>query len=336
MSTSENKDYVGQESHGNSVHGGIEGTPGIQKRQLSVLGGPICVYEAGEIDRPAVVLLHGAMYDESRFIWDSMFPALSEHFHVFALDTPRHGGSRPWDGELDRARLIKILEATIEQLGLQRFCIVGLSMGGGLAIEYAAKHPVQVLAMALFEPGGLGDHVDWQLFTWLYLKTPGMLHLLSRLYVKYDLPAVEKLMNTIFTKGTKPSNPDRLARVLKDEINGKYTCHEEDMDDWQIGAIRPFSLRWNLLHEIEEISCPTLWLRGAESKLVKQLEMERAVQLARKQGAAAELIVVPNAGHILPLEQPERANAEVLKFLIESTEKAPQLGAHNPRRDRSS
>lgn len=323
MSTSENKGYVGQESPGESLYGGIEGTAGVQKRMLTVLGGPICVYEAGASDRPAVVLLHGAMYDESRFIWDSLFPALSERFHVFALDTPRHGGSRPWEGELDRARLLEILKATIEQLGLHNFCIVGLSMGGGLAIEYAAQHQSQVCAMALFEPGGLGDHVDWQLFTWLYLKTPGMLHLLSRLYVKYDLSAVEKLMNTIFTKGTKPSNPDRLARILKDEINGKYTYHERDMDDWQIGAIRPFSLRWNLLHTVENISCPTLWLRGAESKLVKQSEMERAVQLSRKQGASAELILVPTAGHILPLEQPERANAEVLKFLEGATKKRP-------------
>ena len=323
MSTSEHRNDVGQGPNGNFLYGGIEGTQGVQKRMLTVLGGPICVYEAGASDRPTVVLLHGAMYDESRFIWDSLFPALSEHFHVFALDTPRHGGSRPWEGVLDRVRLLEILKATIEQLGLNSFSIVGLSMGGGLAIEYAAQHPAQVCAMALFEPGGLGDHVDWQLFTWLYLKTPGMLHLLSRLYVKYDLSAVEKLMNTIFTKGTKPSNPDRLARILKDEIGGKYTCHERDMDDWQVGAIRPFSLRWNLLKEIEKISCPTLWLRGAQSKLVKQHEMERALELARKQGAAAELIVIPNAGHILPLEQPERANAELLKFLAEATKKRP-------------
>lgn len=302
---------------------GVEGTPDVQKRILTVLGGPICVYEAGDRSRPAVVLLHGAMYDESRFIWDSLFPALSEQFHVFALDTPRHGGSRPWAGELDRARLQEILEGTVSQLELQTFCIVGLSMGGGLAIEYAANHPAQVSAMALFEPGGLGEHVDWQLFTWLYLKTPGMLHLLSRIYVKYDLDAVKKLLNTIFTKGTKPTDPERLSRILKDEIDGKYANHERDMDDWQIGAIRPFTLRWNLLSEIRKIACPTLWLRGAESKLVKQQEMERAVQLARKQGASADLIVVPGAGHILPLEQPERANAAVLKFLAEVTKKRP-------------
>ena len=310
-------------------NGGVEGTPGVQRRMLTIAGGPICVYEAGRADRPAVVLLHGAMYDEARFIWDGMFPALSERFHMFALDTPRHGGSRPWDGLLDRARLMEILQSVLEQLNLVRFHIVGLSMGGGLAIEYAAGHPEQVVSMALFEPGGLGKHVDAQLFTWLYIKTPGILRLLSRLYVKKDLKEIEKLLQSIFTKGTKPSEPKRLARILKDEIDGKYANGERDMDDWQLGAIRPFSLRWNLLGEVARISCPTLWLRGGESKLVKQSEMERAVRLAQTCGKPARLVVVPQAGHILPLEQPARANAEVLQFLLETEEKSAPNGAQN-------
>ena len=310
-------------------NGGVEGTPGVQRRMLTVAGGPVCVYEAGQVDRPAVVLLHGAMYDEARFIWDSMFPALSERFHVFALDTPRHGGSRPWDGLLDRGKLMEILQGVFSQLNLGRFHIVGLSMGGGLAIEYAARHPEQVVSMALFEPGGLGEHVDAQLFTWLYINTPGMLRLLSRLYAKKDMKAIEKLQSSIFTKGTTPSEPKRLARILKDEIDGKYAYGERDMDDWQLGAIRPFSLRWNLLGEVTQLSCPTLWLRGGESKLVKQDEMERAVRLAQTRGEQARLVVVPQAGHILPLEQPARANAEVLQFLLETAEKSAPNGAQN-------
>ena len=320
----------GNDSANELIHnGGVEGTQGLQRRMLTVAGGPVCVYEAGEAERPAVVLLHGAMYDEARFIWDGMFPALSEHFHVFALDTPRHGGSRPWDGVLDRARLMEILQGAFEQLTLKRFHIVGLSMGGGLAIEYATLHPEQIVSMALFEPGGLGEHVDAQLFTWLYIKTPGMLRLLSRLYVKKDLNAIEKLQSSIFTKGTKPSEPKRLIRILKDEIDGKYYSGERDMDDWQLSAIRPFSLRWNLLSEVAQLSCPTLWLRGGESKLVKQAEMERAARLAQTRGEQARLVVVPQAGHILPLEQPARANAEVLQFLLETEEKSAPNGAQN-------
>jgi len=86
------------------------------------------------------------------------------------------------------------------------------------------------------------------------------------------------------------------------------------MDDWQIGAINLTKLNWNLLSQVEAIRCPTLWLRGAESRLVKQAEMERAVRLAGLHGSSAELIVIPKAGHILPLEQPEQANAAVLDF----------------------
>jgi pimeloyl-ACP methyl ester carboxylesterase len=296
------------------VSSGVEGTPGVEKRLLTVEDGTICVYEAGKEHPKTIVLLHGAMYDESRFIWDSLFPALSGQYHILADDTPRHGGSRPWKGVLDRARLMRILEETFAQLGLARFSIVGLSMGGGLAIEYASLHPEQVEAMALFEPGGLGDKVDLQWFTYLYIRTPGMLRILSRQYVKYGDAKIEKVLRSIFTKGTAPRDPARLTAILKDEIQGKYSCGENDMDDWQISGISFKKLNWNLLEQVAAIRCPTLWLRGAESKLVKQAEMERAVRIAQESGTSAELIVIPNAGHILPLEQPEQANAAVLDF----------------------
>jgi pimeloyl-ACP methyl ester carboxylesterase len=209
---------------------------------------------------------------------------------------------------------MRILEETFAQLGLARFSIVGLSMGGGLAIEYASLHPEQVEAMALFEPGGLGDKVDLQWFTYLYIRTPGMLRILSRQYVKYGDAKIEKVLRSIFTKGTAPRDPARLTAILKDEIQGKYSCGENDMDDWQISGISFKKLNWNLLEQVAAIRCPTLWLRGAESKLVKQAEMERAVRIAQESGTSAELIVIPNAGHILPLEQPEQANAAVLDF----------------------
>src|SRR5512145_518251 len=136
--------------------GGEENVPGLKHHALQVCGGPMSVYEAGNQSRPTVVMLHGAMYDEARFIWDQMFPFLSAQYHVFALDTPRHGKSRPWQGLLDRPRLMEILSETFRQIGIEPFSLVGLSMGGALAIEYASLYPHQVRSMVLFEPGGLG------------------------------------------------------------------------------------------------------------------------------------------------------------------------------------
>lgn len=298
---------------------GVEGVPGLSHHIMQVCGGPLSVYEAGDRGNPVVVLLHGAMYDEARFIWDQLFPFLCGDYHLFAVDTPRHGRSRPWEGNLDHARLMDILSNAFEQLGIDHFSFVGLSMGGGLSIEYASCHPDQVRSMALFEPGGLAKKTDLEFLTWLYIKTPGMLRLLSRKYVKKDNADIGKILDSLYVGGSKPIARERLVSILKDEVKRKYEYGESDMDDWQLNAIGPFHLKRDLLDRIPLINCPTLWLRGADSVLVKQHEMERAVKLASNTGRGAELIVIPKAGHILPLERPEQANAAVKEFLDRST-----------------
>lgn len=307
------------EQNNKLFHVGVEGAAGMTHRIITVCGGPVSVYEAGSSENPAVILLHGAMYDEARFSWDQLFPALAERYHVFAVDTPRHGRSRPWSGTLDRAKLLEIFAETFRQLKLERFSIVGLSMGGGLAIEYAAQHPEQVVSLALFEPGGLGETVTGQLFTYCYIHTPGMLRLLSKRYVKMSRQQIEKLLRSLYTGTSAPTDPERLITILQDEIRGKFERGENDMDDWQLSGIGAFRLKWNLLGTIPQIQCPTLWLRGENSVLVKQSEMERAVALARQGGNEAALTTVPNAGHMLPLEQPETANRAVLEFLNRTT-----------------
>lgn len=295
---------------------GIEHTPGLKHHVFNICDGPMSVYEAGDRNRPAVVMLHGAMYDEARFIWDQMFPFLSKYYHVFALDTPRHGKSKPWKGNMDHARLTDILHQTFCRLELTCFSLVGLSMGGGLSIEYASLYPDRVRSMILFEPGGLGDKVDWQFITWLYIKTPGMLRMLSRKYSKMDNSGMKKILESLYVGGSKPIDPDRLVSILLDEAKSKYQYGEQDMDDWQLNSIGPFSLKWNLLDKIPLLQCPTLWLRGADSTLVKQYEMERAVKLATDSGTEAELKLIQNAGHLLPLERPEQTNAIVKEFLV--------------------
>ena len=295
--------------------GGIENVPGLKHHELNICGGPMSVYEAGRSDRPVVVMLHGSMYDESRFIWDQMFPFLSAYYHLYALDIPRHGKSRPWEGSMDHSRLMDILNCTFEQLQISSFSLVGLSMGGGLSIGYAALYPDKVNSMVLFEPGGLGDKVDMEFITWLYINFPGMLRSLSQKYMKQDHSYMKKIVESLFAGGSKPTDPERLTSIIRDEVKGKYIYRENDMDDWLLHCIGPFRLKWDLLDRIPQIKCPSLWLRGADSVLVKQYEMDRAVKLAIAGGAEAEFKLIQNAGHLLPLERPEQANAAVKGFL---------------------
>lgn len=131
---------------------------------------------------------------------------------------PRHGGSRPWEGHLGHERLMGVLASVFAQLGLTRFSVVGLSMGGGLAIESTAARPERVTSMALFEPGGLGTRLDQQFLTWLYVKTPGTGRLLNRAYHRKSSAALRKTLDSLYVGGSQPTDPDRLVAILKDEI----------------------------------------------------------------------------------------------------------------------
>lgn len=301
-------------THRQSEKNGVEGTPGVRHLTFQAGGGPMSVYEAGNADAPAVVLIHGAMADEARFIWDQLFPVLAERYHVFALDVPRHGGSRPWLGHLSHSRLMEILHATFQHLALENFYLIGLSMGGGLSIEYAVLHPDQVRGAVFFEPGGLTTRYQMQPLTWLYLRTPGTRRLTNRVFRRMGPKALRKVLDSLYVGGSRPIDPERLLKILKSEIDASARFNEPDMDDWQRDMVTggPFSPAWNLLREVQQLQCPTLWLGGYDSTMVRPSDMEHATQLA---GPDATLRMFPHAGHLLPLERPAETNQAVLKFL---------------------
>jgi pimeloyl-ACP methyl ester carboxylesterase len=278
---------------------------------LTLDGGPVCVYESGNDNMPPVLLLHGAMYDESRFIWHHLAPVLSESRHVFAVDFPRHGKSRPWAGLIDQNRLVSILHDVIESFKLPPLPLIGLSMGGSVAIGYTLKYPDMVTGAVFMGPGGLGDKVVNQFLSWMFVKTPGALRLTANAYGKYTPEKLRKSLKKILYAVEDSPDLDDLTKILCEEAQQKKQYKELAMDDWQIAGLSPFHLKINLLPDLGRISCPVLWLRGKNDPLVGHDVMEEAARLTPK----GKLCVVENAGHLLPLEQPREVDRLVLDFL---------------------
>ena len=278
---------------------------------LTSTGGPVSVYESGDEHAPAVLLLHGAMYDESRFIWYYLAPFLSKSRRVFAVDFPRHGQSRPWEGMVDQGRLNRVIGDVIAHFSLPPLPLVGLSMGGGAAIGYMLEHPEQVTGAVLMGPGGLGDKISNQFLSWLFAKTPGALMATTRYYGNLSPEKMCKTMASMLHQKEAASNLDDLTALLLEEAKLKWKHREKSMDDWQLQGLAPFKLKINFLPELHRISCPTLWLRG-ENNLVGQSVMEEAASVTPN----GKLIVIKEAGHLLPLEQPEEVSRAVGEFLL--------------------
>lgn len=116
--------------------------------------GDTFVIESGESGAPALVLLHGSM--SNSFTWFSDVPALSQSYHVFAVDLIGEAGfsaeNRP---AYQSGAYQQWLDEVLRELGIASCSMVGLSLGGWMALRYATVFPQKVQKLVLLCPGGL-------------------------------------------------------------------------------------------------------------------------------------------------------------------------------------
>ena len=122
---------------------------------VSVHGRSISYLEAGE--GPLVLLVHG-MAGTARN-WDPVIEPLALHNHVVAPDFPGHGESEPGGGDYSLGSLASGLRDLMISLGHDRATLVGHSLGGGVALQFAYQFPEMVERLVLVSSGGLGPEV---------------------------------------------------------------------------------------------------------------------------------------------------------------------------------
>ena len=119
---------------------------------VEVNGARLWYDEAGS--GPALLLLHGGLGDSG--LWEPVVPLLAEQFRVVRTDLRFFGRSTgpaaEWSWHDD-------VTGVLDELGIERAALVGLSLGGRLAIEIALDHPERISALALFAPGLAGHAV---------------------------------------------------------------------------------------------------------------------------------------------------------------------------------
>jgi pimeloyl-ACP methyl ester carboxylesterase len=120
---------------------------------VDVNGGRLWYDESG--DGPAVLLLHGGLGDSG--LWDPVVPLLAERFRTIRTDLRFYGRSTgpfvPWSWQEDAV-------GVLDELGGERAAVVGLSLGGRLALDIALAHPERLWAVAGVAPGLAGHSAD--------------------------------------------------------------------------------------------------------------------------------------------------------------------------------
>ena len=280
---------------------------------VSVHGREVSYLEAG--DGPLLLLIHG-MAGTARN-WETVIEPLALHNQVVAPDFPGHGDSAPGGGNYSLGSLASGLRDLMIALGRDRATLVGHSLGGGVALQFAYQFPEMVERLVLVSSGGLGPEVGAILRA---AALPGA-DLFIRSTATPGTIAGNWLTGALGRVGLRP-NAD-LAEVgrayasLADPARRKAflsTLHAVvDTDGQRVAAL-------DRLYLAEALPILIVW---GERDPIIPVEHGRA---AHAQLSGSHLEVFPNAGHVPMLECPGRFAAVLQRFLDE-TEPAEFDGA---------
>jgi pimeloyl-ACP methyl ester carboxylesterase len=142
-------------------------------------------------DGPTVLLIHGIGGDWRT--WEPVLDGLARQHRVVAVDLPGHGGSAKGAGDYSLGALASALRDLGGALGIERATVVGHSLGGGVAMQFAYQFPERCERLVLVSSGGLGPDVGLV----LRLATlPG-----SELFLLLTAPAARSLINLAASAG---------------------------------------------------------------------------------------------------------------------------------------
>ena len=128
----------------------------IELRHVEIHGHRVGYRIAGS--GPVIVLIHGMA--GSSATWLSVMPALAEHFTVIAPDLVGHGASEKPRGDYSLGAFASGVRDLLLTLGYERATLVGQSLGGGVAMQFAYQFPERCERLVLVSSGGLGEEVN--------------------------------------------------------------------------------------------------------------------------------------------------------------------------------
>src|SRR5271167_1301708 len=123
---------------------------------LELHGDRIAYRDAG--DGPALLLIHGMA--GSSATWQAIIPQLSKKFRVIAPDLLGHGMSAKPRGDYSLGAFAVFLRDLLDELGVDRATVIGQSLGGGIAMQFAHQHRDYCERLALIGSGGLGPDLS--------------------------------------------------------------------------------------------------------------------------------------------------------------------------------
>ena len=242
----------------------------------------VVTYRTGPVDRLPIVLLHGFPLDSR--MWDDVAPLLPGPRTVVAVDLPGFGGSVATGRSapsLDDAA--DAVAHTLAAVGLTRAIVVGLSMGGYVALALLARHPELVAGLGLLDTRSTADDADVR---------ANRLRVAGEVESSGTVDAVRPMATSLLGETSRTLRgelTDRLAVLVDQQLPAGVAWSQ-----------RAMAARQDRTDALRRFTGPALVLVGDEDVAAPVAAAEHMAAAL----ASSSLVVVPRAGHLTALEDP--------------------------------
>ena len=235
-----------------------------------------------------VVFLHGFTLDHR--MWWQQAEYFDQWYRVLLLDAKGHGLSASPETGYSRDDRVEDLKRFLDHMKVDKFHLVGLSMGGSTAIGFALKYPERLLSMTLVSSGAAGYSVGKKINKLDELARDHGVAAAKKKWKEWSL-AWYKDGKEDFRHLMEQMIDDHEGAIWRDPMRGKYP-KTVDLDN------------------VQKIKVPTKIIAGQFDKVWVKL-----AEALHEKIAGSSLSVYEGVGHMVNLEAPERFNEEVKAFL---------------------
>ncbi len=246
-----------------------------------------------------LVFVHGV--PTTSYLWRNVQRALAHHHRTFAIDLPPLGASDATDGDWSLERQAERLAAWADALGLPRVTLVAHDVGGGVAHHFAARFPERLERLVLVDVVAFAEY--WPVTTVQLLRVPGLGELASVLgpYAALFAHQVRRGLH----------DPARLERCTLWQWHAPYASVRARLRFVSfLRALDPTAVE-RALASYAPTAPPALVVWGDADRFQPLAEGERLRDTLR----GAQWLVLGDAGHFVPEEQPDALAAAIDAFV---------------------
>ena len=235
-----------------------------------------------------IIFVHG--FISTQVWWQPALEHLPASFRAYTLDLRACGQSESIETGHTLAQYAEDLHQFVEQMGLQQFILVGHSMGGGVAMQYALNHQDRLKALVLVDPmAAFGTRISPEITAWINAQQGN----------------AEGIRQIILGAFATPPTGDYLEQLIEDGVRWGQPIYLGTMDDMA---------RFNISDRLPEITVPTLLTWGDRDTVIPFAAI--ADIFTKIPGCALE--VWHGVGHSGPIEIPARFVGLLTSFIAEA------------------